>query len=538
MNPNENVNDKSDIAPLLEQPSVEEAPDGILDPDARSATVVVPVYTGKAVDDYITMHWTAETREGSTYDGLPVTQTSKSRPASFNVEAEYIKVNTGTRVKVYYTVAHRDGSNSESRIFFLNIMYNATGPKNLKPPSVDGVVNGVLNLEGVPSQGAAATVAPYNPMFLNDVVYIEINEEGGIPGKVIDKPEQIDAPISFIIPYEALQRHSGQTINLYTRLFREGTPFNSAPLPILVSEPVGTLPPVKVPLAPQHVLEPRDVTGASVEVIVEPYQGIAEGDEIEFTWKNADSIQLPYREKQTVGPVPIQDYFFFVPRAQVDENIDGRATLSYTVKRGIASPKPSEPLTLWIGESFEMPAELDLTKFRYILAEQLPPKMPAAFCYTREAHFGQGPYTYKSSDPKIATVDGAGKVVAINNGTVNITATDNKNLSFSYPLTVRGVHKLYFVSAAVDFAGAGRACATEGLRIPLVEDMRQFWQLYTAGDAGPVADYLGWLPYLFWTGTEKGADTAFAYDLNGNAAQDNVTGFTKETYLQVAGIHP
>ncbi len=535
-----NINDESDSTPQLEQPSVEEAPDGILDPAAPSATVVVPVYAGKAAGDHITMYWEAETLEGSTQDDLPVNEAAKTRVAKFTVEAKYIKIDAGTQVKVYYTVQSVIGSQQSSKVLLINIADDDQGLHNVQPPAISGVTDDVLNLESVPAEGATATVPPYEPMQIDDIVFIEINEGDWEDSKDIKTEEEIDSPLVFTIPRDILKGYSGQTIILSTRVFRGTSRFDSPKSSVRVLEPIGPLPPVTVPLAPDGILDPKKVTETSVEVIVEPYEGIAKGDEIEFTWLNDNGDPPPYRDNKTAGSVP-QKYTFNVPSAQVTQNINGRATLSYTVKRGSASPKLSDEMALWIGESFEAPAKLDLGQIKYILAtEKLPPTIPENFYFVREAQFGEAPYIYNSDNPAIATVDNKGQVVAIGNGIVNISATDVHNQTYAYPLTVSGVCKLEFVSASASFAGANLACTEETLRVPTLEEMRRFWKLYTDGGSGPVAGYLGWLPYPFWTGTEMGGGTAYAYDLNGTSpsGEGNATGRDKADYLQVVGITP
>ncbi|VVE36619.1 hypothetical protein PHO31112_03916 [Pandoraea horticolens] len=532
-----------DGAAPLEQPEVKEAVDGVLDPNLSTATVVVPIYTGKEVGDEIEMFWKGRTPVDSTDDSIRVTVANKGRPTNFYVEAQYIQPNEGTKVEVSYTVTHANGSTDGSLPLYLSIGQQTPVLGEVQPPVVDGVAkNGVLNLESVPQQGARAMVSPYLGMQLFDVVFIEINDRDYEWGaKSIDTPAQVGQPVEFTIPRDILAGYAGQTIELRSTVIpAKGGKSVSPSLPVLVLEPVGALPKAVVPLATGdgNALDPKTVTGPTIEVVVKPYPGVAERDVIAFTWKNSNDLPpQPFQQSQTAPQNPQKDYSFPVPRAYVDQNIDGSADLFYTVTRGTVT-KPSDGLTLWIGNAFQAPAKLDLTGRGYIVAEKTPPTVSDAYCYQRSANFGQAPYTYVSSDPAVVTVDkNTGKVAPVDNGTAIITATDSQKVSRAYPITVSGVRKVYFVSGSANFKGAQAACAAAGLATLTLDEMRQFWRLYYPS-AGPVADYLSWLSYPFWTSTNIGAGTAYAYDLNGDSAQGNATGRNQDDYLQVTGIAP
>ncbi|WP_254915964.1 hypothetical protein [Pandoraea sp. PE-S2T-3] len=304
-----------------------------------------------------------------------------------------------------------------------------------------------------------------------------------------------------------------------------------------ILEPVGELPVVDVPLAEGGSIDPDAVIGPSVAVVVKPYQGIAEGDVITLTWTNASGVPAAFVETVTVGGTPQQDYVFDVPRAHVDQNRDQSALLSYTVKRGGGAPVASDALTLFIGEAFEAAVSVDATGKGYLVAEKPPLVVPAFATYTREGKFGTGPYTYQTSDADVAQVNNAGVVVATGNGSATISATDSLGQTRSHSLTVVGIRQVFFVSASANFAGAKVACTAAGLDMVSLDDMKAFWRGYYPS-TGPVAGYMGWLSYLFWTGTQIGAGTAYAYDLNGGSEQGNATGRNEADFLQVIGIAP
>lgn len=522
----------------LERPSVEEAVDGQLDPTIPTATVVIPLYAGKTVDDHVVMHWEGETAAGSMSDAITVTSANIGRVIRFYVENDVIAASDGKPVTVSYEVEHRAGGTDYSIELPLAIGDQVGPPGDIDPPRVEGVVDGVLNLETVPAGGAKAIVPPYDNMARFDMVFLSINDTEWEFAKPIGGDGDIGKEIEFTIPRDVLAQYSGQRIQLRARvIFAGGDVKDSADLPIRVLTAVGALDKVEVPLADGDSLDPEAVTTPTVEVRVKPYVGVAEGDTITFTWANNNGTPAPFTASVTVPVQPNQNYVFNVPRAQVDGNIDGSATLSYTVKRGDAAAKPSDALTLFITAPFEAAAELDLTARGYLVADKPPLIVPEYCAYTREAKFGRAPHTYSSSAPKVASVDANGRVLALDNGTAVVTATDSLNVSRSYTFTVRGIRRLYFVSASASYSGAQAACRAAGLNSATLTEIQQFWQVYYPS-TGPVAGYLGWLGYPFWTGTQIGAGTAYAYDLNGASGQGNATGRNEADYLQVVGIAP
>ncbi len=526
----------------LEVPIVVGAVDGVLDPDRIGVKVTIPNYQGKVENDVVTLHWRASIAPFEDY--FTVFGPLVGIPFDFNIDTQrFVKPNEGTTVDVSYSVSLAGVDKGSSVVTSVAIGEVSTEPGEVLPPDIEGVSNGVLNLATVLPGGAPATVAPYEGMKNGDIVFIEITDMDDVvlwdTSKRIPQESPVNQPVPFAIPRATLYELSGRTIKVFTLVFNgPGDPLRSTALPIRVLAPLTDLPPVEVPAAQGNSLDPEAVTGEFVKVVVKPYPGAAEGDTIRFRWVNASGNPAPFEGTDTVPANPQQDYEFDVPRAHVDLNIDKTATLSYTVTRGSDTPKPSDSFTLYIGEAFEAEASLDATGKQYIVAEKLPTVVPEFGTYLREARFGTAPYRYTSSDESVASVDNAGLVVARGkNGTVTITATDSANATRSYPITVKGVVQLFFVSASASFAGAKDACETAGARVPTVEEMKAFWRCYYPS-TGPVATYMDWLSYLFWTATIIGGGTANAYDLNGSSEQGNVTGKDEKDFLQVVGVYP
>jgi hypothetical protein len=102
-------------------------------------------------------------------------------------------------------------------------------------------------------------------------------------------------------------------------------------------------------------------------------------------------------------------------------------------------------------------------------------------------------------------------------------------------LTVKGITEVHFLSHSADWSGMATVCAAAGLVPVSLTQIKRLWTLYFA-DAGPVADYLEWLNYAVWTADALGASTAWTYDLNGPAVNDNASAQDTSTFLQVLGV--
>ncbi|VVD83599.1 Ig-like domain-containing protein [Pandoraea anhela] len=523
----------------LAAPTVSDASGNKLDPTLSMTTVVVPVYAGKTANDVVTLRWDGRAGAGTVTDSIRVTTTSVARQIRFNIDAPAIAANDGATVTVWYSVQHQTGTREESIRLILEVGEQAPVPGAVLPPQMSGVVNGVLNLDGIPPEGVTLTVPVYGGMARYDAVFVGINGNEWEDGKSLSNTTDVGQPVVFTIKREDLAKFSGREVSLRTTVIpsRGGDPLLSREMKVRILQAVGALPPVVVPLAQGNSLDPLVVTTPTVEVVVKPFQGIAQGDVITFTWANDSGVPAPFSGTQTAGAVPQVDYVFQVPRAHVDQNVDKTAKLSYTVTRGGGLPTTSQVLSLSIGKPFEGTVTLDLADKQYIVAEKPPRDVPEYGTFLREASFGTAPYRYSSSDTSVATVQATGRVLLTGNGRATITATDATNQTRSYTLNVSGIRQIFFVSPSANWAGARTAAAAAGVRVPTVDEFKAFWRSYYPS-SGPVASYSGWLSYRFWTATELGAGTSFAYDLNGASEQGNATGRNQSDFLQVLGIAP
>ncbi|SET64812.1 hypothetical protein SAMN05216197_11912 [Pseudomonas graminis] len=89
----------------LPAPTVEEAPDGVLDPEQypESATLRI-AYEGTRAGDTITWYWKGISDEGSGTDSFPITTGTAGKPLDFPIARALIEPNINNEVKAMYTL--------------------------------------------------------------------------------------------------------------------------------------------------------------------------------------------------------------------------------------------------------------------------------------------------------------------------------------------------------------------------------------------------------------------------------------------------
>lgn len=284
--------------------------------------------------------------------------------------------------------------------------------------------------------------------------------------------------------------------------------------------------------APGDMLDPEQVPPRGVTVRIKAYDDMAAKDRVYlFVGEN-------YRDELPIGsPAVGKDVLFEVPANALVAGADDIVSIRYEVDFVGGARVPSETMSLLMQSGFEVAATLDLSAQNYVVAVEKPPVyLPQGARMTRLAQWGIGPYRYASSDPGIARVDAqSGEVNALRNGQCTISATDSQGKSIGYPLTIKGITEVHFLSHRADWQGMQTTCEAAGLKAISLTQIKRFWSLYFQ-DAGPVADYLGWLNYAVWTSKSLGAGTAWTYDLNGSDVNDNASAQDTQTFLQVLGV--
>ncbi|KJZ63206.1 Ig-like domain-containing protein [Pseudomonas fluorescens] len=162
---------------VLIPPSVDGVVGGALDPfilPASGATVKVPRYGGMAVGDTVFVSWRGAPGSGSTITAPQVLQ--KLGEMSFSVPKNVAIANSGGNVAVVYHVTRAEGGEKrESPPYTFNVVVEL----KLGPPTVTGVVGGILDPERVPASGVPVTIPQYQGMAIGDMVRVRWTGPGG-----------------------------------------------------------------------------------------------------------------------------------------------------------------------------------------------------------------------------------------------------------------------------------------------------------------------------------------------------------------------
>jgi hypothetical protein len=294
---------------------------------------------------------------------------------------------------------------------------------------------------------------------------------------------------------------------------------------------------INTPLKPSvdealgDVLDPANIPAKGVTVRIKPYTGMAFRDHV-FLFVAGYTDDIP------IGSTAVgKDVTFTVLGNDLVVDANDIVPIHYEVQFHDGDRVPSQTLNLLLQSGFDAQATLDLSAHNYVVSVDKPPvKLPAAARMTRLAQWGSSPYQYTSSDPAIASVDEQkGEVTALRNGDCEITATDSQSKTRTYPVTVKGIVEVHFLTHSADWQGMLTLCETAKMQPVTLTQIKRMWTLYFP-DAGPVADYLEWLNYSVWTGDDLGASTAWTYDLNGDSVNDNASAQDIDTFLQVLGV--
>lgn len=180
----------------------------------------------------------------------------------------------------------------------------------------------------------------------------------------------------------------------------------------------------------------------------------------------------------------------------------GKLKVYYTV--GTDGPSPA--LEFDISDGFTGNHVVDLSALRLPVFYhngniKLPQQLPAQMRFARPL---LGAIGYKSSDASVATVDGAGNVSVLRNGSTTITATLTAGSTQQYTLNITGLVGLEILAASSTWSNAEKLCRSLGMRLPSQSDFALFKNAYGA--------QLGqWLPDLAIWGDAIGADSAWTF---------------------------
>jgi hypothetical protein len=174
----------------------------------------------------------------------------------------------------------------------------------------------------------------------------------------------------------------------------------------------------------------------------------------------------------------------------------------------------SEPRELTVRRTLDFGPPHSVAIENYCIVANIPPRIaPPNARYERQATGGTPPYTYSSSNDRVAQIDSDGVVSATGNGTAQLIVRDAAGATAQYSITFSGI--VYVIQYEVVIWGPSevhRPWLGRGLSL---EETRRFYEDYRRGGVSDIERYLGWDQVdEYWTSTNiLGTPNAKAFSM-------------------------
>ncbi|UVJ45908.1 Ig-like domain-containing protein [Pseudomonas sp. LS1212] len=418
----------------LAAPVVLEAVEGVLNPVdvTAGATVRIAVYDRMKENDEVYLRWEGDKAGGVYYESKPISRDAVGQPVTFTVPYAYVKANQDGNLGVSYQVRRVDGGTQESVVLPLRV-----SKVQLPAPTAVEAIGDTLDPINVPADGATVSVL-YDDMTIGDTILL--NWQGATVFTPLPKNvEAVGIPVVFKVPYEHVAASQNGSVRISYRLYRlAGSSLESEVLTVRVArEPLILTAPIAIE-AVGNTWDPGDVPeiGATVQVTYEP---MVQGDSVVVHVSGAPGYTSPPQIVQAAGVMN-----FRVPKAILAGNAGRGVSVTYTVTHVASSPVSSPALMLTVVAALTIsPNPMNLNGISVKGTGWATTGVDSeGNTQTRLASGGKPPYTYASSNPAVASVTAAGKVTGNGNGSVSITATDQRGRTVSYSVSVSNVYRL------------------------------------------------------------------------------------------------
>ncbi|CAD5199801.1 Ig-like domain-containing protein [Pseudomonas sp. FEN] len=462
---------------------VAEANGNVLDPEATGVIARVEAYAFMANGQTVTLIWIGTTAVGMEIhhqQSLPVIESGQD--IDFTLPDDKVSVLAGGSVVVRYEVKTEAPEPFRSQALLLPV---STRPLELDPPKVveahDNVLFPLQALDG-------ATIRVSYGMEIHDSIqaYWRGTPGNGTPA-LEAKPGNTSGSVDFAVPATAVSANIGRRVEVGYTVTRQGVPAPSKILPLDI-----------LPIAHEHLRAPfvreaadnllldlNSFTGdAHVEVRKWPHIQIGQRIwlRIEGTRSNGGPFTLTLWNAEEVSS--ISDLVEgLLPRADLDQLRD-LSGLTFTFKVAFdGSSDESTALTfprlsLTVRAHKRVPelifdsSPVSLPGKIYLIPchPQVLPAFGPGTTLQRAAGGGVPGYHYRSDDPRIAVVDGNGKVTVRGNGKTVIRVSDSAGQRKSYEVNVSGVVQCYNLGEGSSEETLRRA-RQKGLSIPSLDEL-------------------------------------------------------------------
>ena len=457
-----------DFKPVLPAPEVIGAIDGVLNPAqvpyGTDIQVAAASYT--RLGDVVHVEGRGDAGGVVFRDKLPIDQTRVGKDLEFWLDGEAIKFYQEQFFSLLWWIERPDELPQSSALLEL---YIGDPAQSLQPPTVRRAPDGVLDpLEN--NGGARARVHVPSPRPGDQVRLLVKGAPGEGSPTFAPLPLNADNVAFFVLRPSFIAENLGKLVEVLYELIRNGRTIQSRPLILTVKtisdgDPVLTRPHIveagAVPLIDLRIIQ-TDLT-----CVVKPPLPIAEVGQRVWIMVSSEGVEpLVLRpgtaltaEEVTQGiSVKAARSWFYSLKDLSGCALTCKIALKSTDDEDTALVFPVARYTVKVTEKLAIDTQTMLLNGWKLLggtAYGLREREVVNNVQVRVPTGGRPPYTYRSANAGIASVDANGKVSGLSNQSTTITVTDADENQVSYPVRVMNVYRLILNNTFMTAAEAG-----------------------------------------------------------------------------------
>jgi hypothetical protein len=471
------------LGPILLPPEVQ---DGLTSDELEAMNNVLPGriagYTGMAAGDVVRTYW------GAVEGPLAVVDSNDMGLQRVMVDfprALLEQIGDGQQA-VHYTVTDLAGNVSmDSEVATIELKLAVVTP--LPVPILKEAQNGFLDPANA-LNGATVVIAASANLREGEKLLARWNGPKGSDSKELTVGAgQAGTQISLLFASALVSVNDGQTVEVsYNVTRRSGVVQESDKILVKVlSAALDLSAPTMDTVGADGVVRPSLIVGPDA-LVRASYRGMDATDSVKVRWVGKTTFN---GASQLVGNNT--RLTFNIPKSFIEQSLGSNATVTYLVTRN-GVERESHALALTVREEMVLdtsPASLPGKIYLMPGYPDLLPAFPTGTTVLRQASGGRPPYTYSSSNPKVAQVDSQGLTSVRGNGNATITVADAGGERKSYSVSVSGVIECHGVGAG-SLAQMSAAASGIGARLPSIQQLGEIHAAY--GNRWPMGNGNYW----------------------------------------------